>query len=367
MTKGDDGEIITLPTFQQMKNPDAHTPPEVKERLKKVGLWELDPANLFRITWKNQPKDFGGLFGKVNAFEFPNEITGVDARIIALCGKWFPTGAHKVGAAFACLAPRLASGAFDPKRHKAVWPSTGNFCRGGAYISRLLGCGSVAILPEGMSKERFDWLCSIGSEVIATPGTESNVKEIYDKVAEIRATRPEAVIFNQFEEMGNHLWHYAVTGSAMEEAARDAMGSHDRLAGMVVASGSAGTTGAGDYIKEAFPNSKLGVAEALQCPTLLMNGFGSHRIEGIGDKHVPWIHNVKNTDMALAVDDRACMAMIRLCNELEGRRYLRSVGVAGDGPGVGDAVVDDLGERAGRPDDRHRHRGPDRVVAGVGV
>ncbi|GHV53666.1 pyridoxal-5'-phosphate-dependent protein subunit beta [Synergistales bacterium] len=318
---------IIIPTFKQMRDPDAGTPAAVKEKLKRTGLWDVDPVNLFRITWKNQPRKSGGLYGKVNAFELPMEITGVPARIFALCGKWFPTGAHKVGASFGCLVPRLVTGQFDPTRHKAVWPSTGNFCRGGAYNAQLLGCESVAILPQGMSRERFDWLKTVAGEIIATPGTESNVKEIYDKVAEIRAARPEAVIFNQFDEMGNHLWHYTVTGRAMEELFNDIKGAKDRFAAVVVTSGSAGTAAAGDYLKEVFPHSKVGVGEALQCPTLLQNGFGEHRIEGIGDKHVPWVHNVRNTDLVFAIDDSACMAMIRFCNEPEGQKYLRSIGV----------------------------------------
>ncbi|MDO4787347.1 MAG: pyridoxal-phosphate dependent enzyme [Fretibacterium sp.] len=318
---------VLIPTFKQMRDPEAHTPAGVKERLKNVGLWDVDPVNLFRITWKNQPQKSGGLYGKVNYFEVPREITGVKAKIFALCGKWFPTGAHKVGASFGCLVPRLVTGQFDPTRHKAVWPSTGNYCRGGAYNAQLLGCESVAILPQGMSKERFEWLKTVAGEIIATPGTESNVKEIYDKVAEIRATRPEAVIFNQFDELGNHLWHYTVTGRAMEELFQDVKGPKDRFAGAVVTSGSAGTTAVGDYLREIFPTFRFGVGEALQCPTLLLNGFGDHRIEGIGDKHIPWVHNVKNTDMVFAIDDNICMAMIRFCNEPEGQKYLRSIGV----------------------------------------
>lgn len=318
---------VLIPTFKQMRDPERHTPAGIKEKLKKTGLWDVDPANLFRITWKNQPQKSGGLYGKVNHFEVPREITGVRAKIFALCGKWFPTGAHKVGASFGCLVPRLVTGQFDPTRHKAVWPSTGNYCRGGAYNAQLLGCESVAILPEGMSKERFDWLRTVAGEIIATPGTESNVKEIYDKVAEIRATRPEAVVFNQFDELGNHLWHYTVTGRAMEELFNDVKGAKDRFAGVVVTSGSAGTTASGDYLREVFPTFKFGVGEALQCPTLLLNGFGDHRIEGIGDKHVPWVHNVKNTDVVFAIDDSICMAMIRICNEPEGHKYLRSIGV----------------------------------------
>ena len=318
---------IVIPTFRQMKNPAEHTPVVVKDRLRSVGLWDVDSANLFRITWKNEPVRKGGLYGGVNYIEIPSCVSGVDARIIALVGKWFPTGAHKVGASFACLAPRLVTGQFDPTTQKAVWPSTGNYCRGGAYNAQLLGCDSIAILPEGMSKERFEWLRTVAGEIIATPGTESNVKEIYDKVWELRKTRADIVVFNQFDEFGNHLWHYEVTGHAMEDVLRAVMGPKDRYAGVVVTSGSAGTTACGDYLKEVFPGSILGVGEALQCPTLLWNGFGAHRIEGIGDKHIPWIHDVRNTDLLVDVDDAASMAMVRIFNDPAGIRYLRSAGV----------------------------------------
>ena len=320
---------IIIPTFEQQRHPER-IPDAIKARLKNVGLWDLNPLNLFRITWKNEPVSFGGGFGGVNYLEYPRELTGVEARIITLIGKWFPTGAHKVGAAFGCLVPRLVTGQFDPTYHKAVWPSTGNYCRGGAYDSNLLACESVAILPEGMSKERFDWLKSVAGEIIATPGSESNVKEIFDKCNELRASGEPLVIFNQFDEFGNYLWHYEITGPAMEEVLLQEMGPLDRYRGLVLTTGSAGTIASGDYLKEQFPTSKIAASEALQCPTLLENGFGAHRIEGIGDKHVPWIHNVKNTDMVMAVDDEATMSLMRLFNEPEGKRYLVEQGVPED-------------------------------------
>lgn len=315
---------IIIPTFEQMKNPDK-VPEKVREKLKTTGLWEINPLNLFRITWKNEPKESGGLFGHVNYIELPSALTGVNARIVCLVGKWFPTGCHKVGASFGCLVPRLVTGQFDADYHKAVWPSTGNYCRGGAFNSKLLSCHSIAILPEGMSRERFEWLNRIAGEVIATPGTESNVKEIFDKTWELRETREDCMIFNQFEEMGNHLWHYEITGDAMEEVFNRLDGSHKHFAGVCFTSGSAGTLGAGDYLKEKFPGVKIGAGEALQCPTLLNNGFGDHRIEGIGDKHVPWIHNVRMTDMVLAVDDEDSQRLLRLFNEKEGLAYLENI------------------------------------------
>jgi cysteine synthase len=317
---------IIVPTFAQMKNPDT-VPIAVKERLKKTGLWDVESANLFRITWKNEPTERGGLFGGPNVIELPSRLTGVAARIICLAGKYFPTGCHKVGAAFGCLAPRLVTGQFDAVSQKAVWPSTGNYCRGGAFNSKLLAVDSIAILPEGMSRERFDWLKTIAGEIIATPGTESNVKEIFDKVHELKATRQDVWIFNQFEEMGNYLWHYNVTGNAIADAFEAIRGrggeyADSRFAGACFTSGSAGTLASGDLLKQKYPSGKIAVGEALQCPTILNNGFGAHRLEGIGDKHIPWVHNVKNTDMAIAIDDADSMALLRLFNEPAGKDYL---------------------------------------------
>ncbi len=315
---------IVIPTFAQMKDPSLISE-KTRKALKPVGLWDINPVNLFRINWHNDHNT--GLFNGVNYLEIPKEITGIDARVVGIVGKYFPTGAHKVGAAFGCLAPQLVTGQFDAQAQKAVWPSTGNYCRGGAFDSKLLGTTPVAILPQGMSKERFDWLKEIGSEVIATPGTESNVKEIYDKCWEIKKTRKDCVIFNQFEEMGNPTWHYHVTGSALEEAFNAIKGPRSRLAAFTSATGSAGTIGAGDYLKKKFPGMKITASEALQCPTILNNGFGEHRIEGIGDKHIPWVHNVRNTDVVTAIDDEACVRLARLFNEPEGKKVLAQYGV----------------------------------------
>jgi cysteine synthase len=320
---------ILLPTFAQMRDP-SRIPASVKKELSGIGLWDVHPRNLFRVNWHNEPVEKGGGFGGVNYLEIPRALTGTKARIIGLAGKWFPTGAHKVGAAYACLAPELVTGRFDPSSKKAVWPSTGNYCRGGAYISRLLSCPSIAILPAGMSRERFDWLKTMAEEVIATPGCESNVKEIFDKCAELEATRPDAVIFNQFDQLPNHLWHYQVTGPAMAEVFAQVAKPGDMVAGAVLSSGSAGTLGSGSYLRETFPGAKVGVAEALQCPTILENGFGDHRIEGIGDKHIPWIHNLRDTDAGIGIDDELPMRFIRLFNEPAGRAVLAEAGVSAD-------------------------------------
>ena len=319
---------IVIPTFSQMADPGL-VPEVIKRRLGRIGLWDLDPLNLFRITWHNEPVSNAGGFGPVNWLEVPSSLSGVEARIVALVGKWFPTGCHKVGAAFGCLVPRLVTGGFDPTTQKAVWPSTGNYCRGGAFDSHLLGCDSVAILPEGMSEERFEWLASVAGEVIKTPGSESNVKEIFDKCHELRASGEDVAIFNQFDEPGNYLWHYAVTGPALLEAA-SAAAPDGAVAGVVLATGSAGTLASGDYVKQRHPAARIAAAEALQCPTMLLNGYGAHRIEGIGDKHIPWIHNVRNTDDVIAIDDADTMAGLRLFNERAGKARLDAAGVPTD-------------------------------------
>ncbi|MDR2196433.1 MAG: hypothetical protein LBO07_00495 [Coriobacteriales bacterium] len=313
---------VVIPTIAQMQRPET-IPAKIRERLKGVGLWDVNPLNLFRITWKNEPAETGGLFQKApNYLEIPPELSGVPARIIAMVGKWFPTGCHKVGASFGCLAPRLVTGQFDVERHKAVWPSTGNYCRGGAFNSKLLGAQGVAILPAEMSRERFEWLHSIDAEVIATPGCESNVKEIFDKTNELRRD-PHYMIFNQFEEMGNPLWHYNVTGNALAELFEAIKRPEDRFVGACFTSGSAGTLAAGDRLKELYPQLKLAVGEALQCPTILTNGYGGHHIEGIGDKHIPWIHNVRTTDMVIDIDDSDTLHLLRLFNTSKGKAYLR--------------------------------------------
>jgi len=318
---------IIIPTYEQMSNPEL-IPQKIKDKLKGIGLWDINSLNLFRISWKNDPIETGGGFGEVNYLELPSELTGVKARIFVLIGKFFPTGAHKVGATFGPLVEKLVTGRFDPTAQKALWPSTGNYCRGGAYNSELLGCESIAVLPEEMSQERFDWLHKIGAEVFATPGCESNVKEIYDKAKELLAERKDTIVnMNQFEEIGNPIWHYAVTGKAMEEVFNKNKKEGQRLSALFLTQGSAGALGSGEYLKTVFPTMKIGAGEALQCPTLLYNGFGGHRIEGIGDKHVPWIHNLKNTDMAVGIDDEVVINSMRLFNEKPGHKHLKDVGV----------------------------------------
>ncbi len=329
---------IVMPTFAQLADPET-IPATMTAQLGGVDPDAPDPRNLFRVHWGND----GTRRSRVRVPEhvvLPPALTGVEAPIVIALGDRFPMiAAHKVLAAFGCLAPRLVTGQFDPTTQRAVWPSTGNYCRGGVAISRIMGCRGVAVLPEGMSRERFAWLerwVADPADIIRTPGTESNVKEIYDKCAELRLDSAN-VILNQFSEFGNHLVHYLVTGRALErifESMRDSR-PNLRLAAFTSATGSAGTIGAGDYLKDRH-GAKIVAGEALECPTMLRNGFGEHNIQGIGDKHIPLIHNVMNTDLVVDVSDRATDRLLVLFNTDAGRRYL-----AGD-RGVPEAVLAQL-------------------------
>ncbi len=312
---------IVLPTFAQLADPSSFDPAVHAG----VGTDAADARNLWRVHWYNDLS--GNRVAVPDHVVLPASLTGVAAPIIVVFGDRFPMiTAHKVLAAYACLAPRLVTGQFDPTVHRAIWPSTGNYARGGVAISRIMACRGVAVLPAGMSQERFDWLdrwVADPADVIRTPGTESNVKEIYDACNALML-EPGNVILNQFCEFGNHLAHYLVTGRAFGhvfEHVRAATGGRLQLRGFVSATGSAGTIGAGDFLKETY-GARILAAEALECPTLLENGFGEHNIQGIGDKHVPLIHNVMNTDVVAAVSDRATDELDVLFNTPAGLAYL---------------------------------------------
>jgi cysteine synthase len=317
---------ITLPTFAQLADP-LGLPAGVLERLAGVDRDAPDAANLWRVHWHNPIA--GRSPGAVDVPEhvvLPSSFTGVASPIIVVFGDRFPmVNAHKVLAAYVCLAPRVITGQFDPTHHRAIWPSTGNYARGGVAISRIMGCRGVAVLPAGMSQERFDWLdrwVADPADIIRTPGSESNVKEIYDACNEL-GRDPQNFVLNQFCEFGNHLGHYEVTGRALERVFRHVASGHPalRLAAFTSATGSAGTIAAGDRLKETF-GTRIVACEALECPTMLENGFGEHNIQGIGDKHIPLIHNVMNTDVVAAISDRATDELDVLFNTEAGRRYL---------------------------------------------
>jgi cysteine synthase len=317
---------IVMPTFAQLADPSTIPISWVDDADPDVP----DPRNLFRVHWHNADDRRGRVVVPAHVV-LPRALTGVEAPIIIVLADRFPMiGSHKVLATYACLAPRIVTGQFDPITQRAVWPSTGNYCRGGVAISRIMGCRGVAVLPEGMSQERFAWLAAWvadPADVIRTPGTESNVKEIYDRCAELDR-EPDTVIFNQFSEFPNHLAHYLVTGRALERVL-DAVNQDRRPLrpfAFVAASGSAGTLGAGDWLKERLGTRTVAV-EALECPTMLENGFGEHNIQGIGDKHIPLIHNVMATDYVVGVSDRVTDRLNVLFNTDAGRAELARRGV----------------------------------------
>ena len=316
---------IRLPLFSELSGAVA-MPEEVLQGLKDVDPDSPHPLNLFRVNWFNTP-DRKGRVEIPSHVVLPSSVTGVEAPIVVILGANFPMiGAHKVLPAYAGLVTKLVSGTFDPETDRAIWPSTGNYCRGGVAISRILGCDGVAVLPEGMSRERYEWLerwVSKPSDIIRTYGTESNVKEIYDKCNEL-ALDEHNVILNQFSAFANYMAHYHCTGGALERIFDHYRKGNDKakLAAFVSATGSAGTIAAGDKLKSEH-GTKIAAVEALECPTMLENGYGEHNIQGIGDKHIPLIHNVMNTDVVIAVSDSFPDRLNLLFHSEAGRQYLR--------------------------------------------
>lgn len=336
------GELgLRLPLLSELADP-ATMPAKWQEDARNADRLGPDSRNLYRLHWFNRAGS-PELASVPEHVVLSEAITGVACPIVVALGDRFPMiGAHKVLPAYACLASRLASGRFDPTCHRAVWPSTGNYARGGVAISRILGCRGVAVLPAGMSAERFEWLerwVSAPEDIVRTPGTESNVKEIYDACDRL-AEDPANVVLNQFAEMPNHLAHYFVTGSALDRLVRSVAAERPgaRLAAFVSASGSAGTLAAGDYLKERHGSLTV-VVEALECPTLLECGFGEHDIQGIGDKHVPLVHNVSGTDVVVGVSDAVTDALDVVFASEEGRALLGRRGVGDDVL----AALDDFG------------------------
>lgn len=330
---------VKLPKFSELADPVGRLSASYDE-IRQADPNAPDARNLFRVHWYNDASG-RGLSSVPGYLEIPRQLTGVNARIVVALGRRFPMiAAHKVLPAYACLVPRLVTGRFDPERNRAVWPSTGNYCRGGVAISRILGCRATAVLPEGMSVERFKWLekwVADPGDIFRTPGTESNVKEIYDACHQL-SKNSDNVILNQFSEYGNYIAHRSVTGPAIKKIF-DHINTAGRLKAraFISASGSAGTLAAGDFLKQHL-GTQTAVVEALECPTLLRNGYGEHNIQGIGDKHVPLIHNVMGTDFVIAVSDHATDGLSVVYNTPEGRDYLASH------QGLSDAEITSLGD-----------------------
>ena len=311
-------KMIFGPTFREMQDP-TQIPPDIRNRALAAKVADpLNPINLYNITWKNAQ-------GRVNYIVLPRELTGIEANIIVLYGKEFPTGSHKVGPTYSIAMEKQLSGEIEPGRDTLVWPSTGNFGIGGAWVGPRLGYDSLVLLPEMMSQERFDKITSYGAKYIKTVGCESNVKEIYDKTKELALADTKNKILNQFQEFGNYRFHYSVTGNSIIEAVKDLAdrgNGNGRVAAFVSAMGSSGTIAAGDRIKQSFSEAKTIGLEPIQCPTMYNNGYGGHDIQGIGDKHVTWVHNVLNMDAIMCIDDIECKKGLQLLTEEAGMKVL---------------------------------------------
>lgn len=308
-------DFVYGPTFAEMRDPSRIKSDVRKQALALKRKDLLHPLNLFNITWKQDDLSIPHVV-------LPRELTNLDANIVVMIARHFPTGAHKVGAAYSCLIEKQIVGELQPGRDRLVFPSTGNYGIGGAWVGPRMNYESLVVLPAEMSAERFEKIEGYGAHVIKTPGCESNVKEIYDKVKELRQD-PKNRILNQFEEFGNYRFHYDVTGHAALEVVKGI--GNGKAAALVSAMGSAGTIASGDFLKQQFSDCKIVGLEPVQCPTLYSAGFGGHAIEGIGDKHVTWIHNVFNTDWLICIDDQQCLEGLQLLQE--GAAVLTAEGV----------------------------------------
>ncbi|MEZ5343130.1 MAG: pyridoxal-5'-phosphate-dependent protein subunit beta [Acidimicrobiales bacterium] len=313
---------IRLPTFAELKDPMS-APEAVRARAAAADRHEPDAAN-YRVHWYNQ-FDGNDITAVPEHIELPSAPTGVKARIVLAFERPIPDDHRAQGVGCLQLSrPAHRDGRLDPTSQRAIWPSTGNYACSGVAISRIMDCRGVAVLPAGMSQERFDWLnrwtLDPENDIIRTPGTESNVREIYEACAQL-SLDPQNVIINQFCEFANYLGHREITGDALATVFEHLSTGNTRLAAFVSATGSAGTIGAGDHLKQRY-GSQIVAAEALECPTMLENGFGEHNIQGIGDKHIPLIHNVHNTDAITAISDSATDQLDVLFQTEVGRAFL---------------------------------------------
>ena len=308
------------PTFEEMLHPTKIQPDIRKKALSALEGDPLSPLNLYNITWRDSQD-------KIRHVILPKALTGIDAEICVITGKWFPTGSHKVGPTYSCTIERQIAGTITPRKHRLVWPSTGNFGAGGAYVGERMNYDSLVILPEEMSQERFDKIAFYGAKFVKTPGCESNVKEIYDKTHELEK-EPNTIIVNQFADFANYRFHYYVTGNSMLELFEElkSRGVGTRFAAITSAMGSSGTIACGDRVKQIHPGCRVVGLEPVQCPTLYSNGFGGHDIQGIGDKHVTWIHNTDNMDAIACIDEWDCKKGMQLVHEDAGLEVLEKSG-----------------------------------------
>ncbi|MBK8049075.1 MAG: pyridoxal-phosphate dependent enzyme [Anaerolineales bacterium] len=286
--------IVPGPTYAEMRNP-LLLPAKLREKANAARTSEMDPINLFNINWKHTGS-------RPEMMVLPKELTGVQANIIVLSGRSFPSGSMKVGPAYATLAETEALHHLRPGDRTVIGPSTGNFGIGTAYISLLKGYQAIVVMPDNMSKERYDRIQKYMGELDLTPGTESDVILTLERTHSAYVSKPEKyVTLAQFELMPNYRFHRHVTGAAVVEAAKNL--GNGRIAAFASAPGSAGTLAAGDYVKSIYPDTKIVALEPRECSTLFDGGQGQHRIEGIGDKMVTLIHNVFNTDLLMLIHD----------------------------------------------------------------
>lgn len=310
-----DKKIPFGPTYDEMLHPEKIDPKVRKRALAALKKDELDPINLFNITWKDENNN-------VRKIVLPPELTGVDANIVVMLGKDFPSGSHKVGPAYSTLIEGCVDGKINPGEHTILGPSTGNFGIGVSYICRLMGYDAVIIMPDNMSRERYERIKKYGAALELTPGSESDVILTLEKTHEMMKN-PKNRALAQFELFPNYRFHRYVTGNSAIEAVKGI--GNGRIACFTSAPGSAGTIAAGDEIKKAFPEAKIAALEPYECSTLATGGRGQHRIEGIGDKMCTLIHNILTTDFVVLIHDDDTIKGLKVIHD--GTEALVKIGI----------------------------------------
>jgi cysteine synthase A len=302
------------PTYEEMLHPEL-LEKSFRKQVLDAKEHELDPINLFNITWKNE-------FNQVNKIVLPKALTGVDANIIVMLGHHFPSGSHKVGPAYATLIEGCVDQTIIPGKHTILGPSTGNFGIGVSYICNLMNYDAIVIMPDNMSKERYERISRYGAKLDLTPGTESDVILTLERTYELKKN-PDYRALAQFELFPNYRFHRHVTGLSAIEAVKGI--GNGRIAAFTSAPGSAGTLAAGDQIKHVFPEAKVVALEPYECSTLMDGGRGQHRIEGIGDKMCTLIHNVLTTDFIALIKDDDAVKGLKVIQD--GQAILKEAGV----------------------------------------
>ncbi len=192
--------------------------------------------------------------------------------------------------------------------------TTGNTGIATAMVGAARGYRVVIVMPEGMSEERKKAIRAYGAELVFTPGGESDVDLVVQKVQEIKSSAPgQYWEVGQFTNRDNVTAHYLTTGPEIWEQ------TEGKIDVFVASQGTGGTlTGTALYLKEQNPRIKVFAVEPAECPILSEGRWGSHRIEGIGDGFVPDNLDIEILDGVVTTTSDESIAMAKRLAREEG-------------------------------------------------